>query len=157
MSMWRRQHVEPLVRLWDKEFNYVGRIPQRVQLEPWRWYFRRIRRTIWYRVTHWSIFTIAFGAIVGAALYFAATAHADTAQDQTFYQHLLAEGMTPGPNTVQTADDICDAVWGGMSPYEASAIVQGGNPTLTWNQAKAFTGWAITIYCPPASLGGRAV
>lgn len=43
---WRRQHIRLLVRLWDKDFNYVDTITDDDKLEPWGRYLKRIWRRL---------------------------------------------------------------------------------------------------------------
>jgi hypothetical protein len=93
---------------------------------------------------------MAFGAILGAALFYSVPAHATPSQDQQFLNLLSAEGITPGVQAINIAHNICASVWSGVSPYTWVSAVYYDNAIATWDDATAFVGDAILSYCPPA-------
>lgn len=58
-------------------------------------------------------------------------------------------GITLYPQAIPAAYGVCNATWSGYSPYEIAGVVLEANPAWTYDQAKAFVGLAVLIYCPP--------
>lgn len=87
-------------------------------------------------------------ALAATALLGAPVASADNIDDQ-FLSQLEQAGIIPGPNAISGAQQVCDLVWSGVSPYEVSNAVMQSNP-MTWMQSKVMVALAIANYCPPA-------
>lgn len=103
-------------------------------------------RDRWLELLAW-LSVIAFGVIAGAALYFSASARADTTE-QNFLEILRANGITFDPQTKALAAGhaICADLFNGLTQKQESATVQraGFPPKL----ADLFVSQAIAAFCP---------
>lgn len=79
-----------------------------------------------------------------------APANADTT-DEAFIAALQGLGFyNLGQGDIDNARIICDQVWSGMSPYEASAQLDDAQPGFDYMQSKVFVAMSISAYCPPS-------
>lgn len=84
------------------------------------------------------------------AISSSAPASAD-ALDDAFINTLHTLGFSGlGPVDIDNAHVICDQVWSGMSPYEATAQLDDAAPNFDYTDAKLFVATSIATYCPPS-------
>jgi len=92
---------------------------------------------------------VAAGMIGLAAVLFAGTANAETADDQ-FFGALQQQGIgfgTPDSAT-KVAHHACDALGQGMTPAEISANIAGANSRIDRQTAVLIVVDAAQAYCP---------
>lgn len=91
----------------------------------------------------------ALVAAIAAATLCSPPASASPAQDDVFWDILVANDIIPGPQAVQNAYRICHMVWGtGATVWDAVERVYRDN-NVTKHEAEIFVVTAIRVYCPP--------
>jgi hypothetical protein len=99
-----------------------------------------------------SLFTksaVAAGTVGLAALLFAGTANAETADDQ-FFGTLQQQGIGFGTpeSATKVAHHVCDALGQGMEPSDISANIAGANARIDKQTALVIVVDAAMAYCP---------
>lgn len=92
-------------------------------------------------------------ALAAAALTFglpSPAAHADELDDAFFYTLQTLGFYDYGPASIENARWLCDRVWSGISPYQATAELDDELEYLDYTETKLFAQAAIATYCPPA-------
>jgi hypothetical protein len=92
---------------------------------------------------------VAAGTIGLAALLFAGTANAETADDQ-FFGALQQQGIGFGTpeSATKVAHHACDALDQGMTPADISANIAGANGGIDRQTAVVIVVDAAVAYCP---------
>jgi uncharacterized protein DUF732 len=88
-------------------------------------------------------------ATAATALPLAATAHADSADDQflaTLHQQGIGFGTTQ--SAIGVAHNVCDALGQGMEPSDISSNIAGANPGIDRHTALVITVDAAQSHCP---------
>jgi hypothetical protein len=106
----------------------------------------RIAAVVWLLLA-----SVIIGACIGAAIVTSPRAEASPQQDQLLYDVMAEHGIVLYPQAYSQARRACGVMWGGYgTPDEVVDVFLDGNPTWTYDQARALVGAAIAIYCPPA-------
>ena len=92
---------------------------------------------------------VAAGTIGLAALLFAGTANAETADDQ-FFGALQQQGIGFGTpeSATKVAHHVCDALGQGMEPADISGNIAGANGRIDKQTALVIVVDAAMAYCP---------
>jgi hypothetical protein len=92
---------------------------------------------------------VAAGMLSVAAVLFAGTANAETADDQ-FFGALQQQGISFGSpeSATKVAHHVCDALGQGMEPSDISANIAGENSRIDRHTALVIVVDAAMAYCP---------
>jgi hypothetical protein len=92
---------------------------------------------------------VAAGMLSVAAVLFAGTANAETADDQ-FFGALQQQGISFGTpeSATKVAHHVCDALGKGMEPSDISSNIAGANSRIDRQTALIIVVDAAQSYCP---------